>query len=44
MKKLGIFNRVTPEELKHYDSDIFHLDDEEGEEIDSLSQHDTKLT
>ena len=37
MKKLNIFNKVTPEHLKHYDSEIFHLDDEEGEEIDSFS-------
>lgn len=36
MKKLNIFNKVTPEHLKHYDSEIFHLDDEEGEEIDGF--------
>lgn len=44
MKKFRFFNKLTPENLKHYDSEIFHLEDEEGEELDSLSQQETKLT
>jgi len=44
VKKLGMFNKITPESLKHYDSDIFHLDDEDGEEIDYISEQDSKLT
>jgi len=34
MKRKFFGTKLTSEDLKHYDSEMFHLEDEEGEELD----------